>query len=132
MLSNALRYLLVFAVLLTSNSQALMAWQSVMSATAKESHSAASSVVITLTSEAEADLPACHQMLRNKAAQAVQTLTLECERDCNCCGGSCSVFAMTLDLPQALPAKQSPRVFMLSVVPLIAQSELAIRPPIFA
>lgn len=117
MFSTALRCLLIFAVLLTSNSQALMAMQSYL----ENSHT-----------NVTADMPACHQMAGHDMSAADAPLTLECERDCHCCGGSCSAYAMTLDLPQASVARQSWLVFPLASAQPDPGSYPLQRPPIFA
>lgn len=122
-----------------------MAWQSIMSEPHRVVVSVARDVSVSEAAfprvhEAETsnpELPACHQMQDESSLTAATTstampVTMDCERDCHCCGGSCSVFAMTFDLPLALPAKQSADLFSSAVLPAAARSEAAIRPPIFS
>ena len=126
MIQTVLRYLLMFAVLLTSNSQALMAAQSFLSG----------SLLTEAVNQIEQignDLPPCHQVSDNTQLQVdVAEIQLECERDCNCCGGSCSSFAMTLDLPLALSGLQHFEAQLFSRFSPQSRLESLQRPPIFA
>lgn len=121
MFQTVLRYLLMFAVLLTSNSQALMAAQSFLTEPGTG---------IELVAD---DLPPCHQITDKSQPQVeLSEIQLECERDCNCCGGSCSSFAMTLDLPLALSGLQRFEAQHLSLFSPQNRLESLQRPPIFA
>lgn len=123
MFQTALRYLFMFAILLTSNSQAFMAAQSLLA-------EAERNVELVID-----DFPPCHQMTDKIDVQSqiqLSEIQLECERDCHCCGGSCSSFAMVFDLPQALSGQQRFEAqFFLHFSPKRRQEALQ-RPPIFA
>ena len=118
MLLNLLRYLLIAAVLLTSNSQALMAVQSYLQQAQEQAAAEVASV------------SPCHQAADTQRDHSL--VTLECEKDCNCCGGSCSSFAMTLDFPVAVPDSQLVEPALSVHFSLQTRSELLQRPPIFA
>lgn len=150
MLLNLLRYILIAAVLLTSNSQALMAVQLYLQPLV----SAQTSVVEAgydqqqvgkpgnqSVSQTQAAMPSCHQStpkadqlaaVEKRLATDHGLMTLECEKDCNCCGGSCSSFAMTLDFPVAVPDSQLVEPTLSVHFSLQTRSELLQRPPISA
>lgn len=121
MFQTVLRCLLMFAVLLTSNSQALMAAQSFLTESGND---------IELVAD---DLPPCHRITDNSQPQVeLSEIQLECERDCNCCCGSCSSFAMTLDLRLALSGLQHFEAQLFSQPSPQNRLESLQRPPIFA
>ncbi len=107
---------LVFGVVLSANSQALMLWQM-----------AAQNELVQMTaggdSLAPAAMPACHDMMsmndmsgdaqrasdnsRIHSAGTHNASTMaDCDASCPCCAGACSSFAMTLDMPRAIRSKQ--------------------------
>ncbi|WP_419813225.1 hypothetical protein [Bacterioplanoides sp.] len=120
MLNNLLRYVLIFVVLLTSNSQSLMAAQSLLTENIHQAEQ--------LTD----DLPSCHRTEVTDPSSEQSAIKLECERDCSCCNGSCSSFAITLDLPLALSGLQHFEVQMSSLASPLKRLESLQRPPIFA
>ena len=120
MLDNLLRYLLMFAVLLTSNSQALMAAQSLLTESGNQVEDMAD------------NLPPCHRTTEFQSKSGLPDIQLECERDCNCCGGSCSSFAMTLDLPLGVSTQQHYNARITSLFFPLKRLESLQRPPIFA
>jgi len=126
MVLNLLRYLLIAAVLLTSNSQALMAVQSYLQQTQHQTqHQTQQQAAAEMAS-----VSPCHQAADTQPDHPV--VTLECEKDCQCCAGSCSSFAITLDFPVAVPDSQLVEPTLSVHFPLQTRSELLQRPPIFA
>lgn len=112
---------LVCGMVLSANSQAFMAWQMALSASADAKTEA-------LTAESEMNsLSACHTMMNTKGVaddkrQPVADhrhsgntpdgktpeadMMADCDVSCPCCAGACSSFAMTLDMPRAIRSKQ--------------------------
>lgn len=106
---------LVFAVVLSANSQALMLWQ--MTAQNELVQMKAGG-----DSRMPADMPACHSMMAmddmsgaqhvsdnsnmHSAGEHSSVTMTDCDASCPCCAGACSSFAMTLDMPRAIRSKQ--------------------------
>jgi hypothetical protein len=109
---------LVFGVVLSANSQALMLWQM-----------AAQNELVQMTAGGDSQapaamhtMPACHDMMSmsdmSGDAQHVSdnssmhtgthssATMADCDASCPCCAGACSSFAMTLDMPRAIRSKQ--------------------------
>ncbi len=105
---------LVFGVVLSANSQALMLWQ--MAAQNERAQMMAGGDTQALA--AIHTMPACHDTMsmndmsgdaqhvsENSSMHSADTMA-DGDASCTCCAGACSSFAMTLDMPRAIRSKQ--------------------------